>query len=116
MDNIKLFTVERWTGEEIDIYGPTNEKYENEKVIEVISSLEHDIMHERRKLIAGAKSDYQVKEIMKETNWKIRVLNEQRKNNDKNTTSEIRRSQRIKNQKKNEVKKKRHVRIVKFVE
>ena len=73
-------------------------------------------MHERRNLIAGAKSDYEVKEIIKETNLKIRVLNEQRKSNDKNTTSEIRRSQRIKNQKKNEVKKKRPARIVKFVE
>ena len=117
MDNRILFTVEKWTGEMVDIYGPTNEKYGNEKVIEVISSLEHDIMHERRNLLAGAKSDYQVKEIMKETNWKIRVLNEQRKSDDKNTTVELRRSQRIKDQKKkNEVKKKRVARIVKFVE
>tara|TARA_Y100000816_G_C25884933_1_gene461732 strand:- start:211 stop:561 length:351 start_codon:yes stop_codon:yes gene_type:complete len=116
MDNEILFTVEKWTGEIVDIYGPTNEKYGNEKVIEVISSLEHDIMHERRNLIAAAKSDYHVKEIMKETNWKIRVLNEQRKSNDKNTTVELRRSQRIKDKKKNEVKKKRPARIVKFVE
>ena len=53
---------------------------------------------------------------MKETNWKIRVLNEQRKSNVKNTTVELRRSQRIKDKKKNEVKKKRHARVVKFVE
>lgn len=115
MDNKILFTVEKWRGGLVNIYGPTNEKYSNEKVIEVISSLEHDIMHERRNLIAGAKSDYEVKEIMRETNWKIRVLNEQRKSDDKNTI-DLRRSQRIKDKKRNEVKKKRHARVVKFVD
>ena len=45
------------------------------------------------------------------------MLNEQRKSDDKNTTVELRRSQRIKDQKKKkEVKKKRVARIVKFVE
>ena len=112
MENNILFTVEDWRGEFVNIYGPTNEELHKGKVIEVQSSLEHDIMHERRKLISFARTDYEVKEILRETNWKIRVLNEQRLNKEEINT--LRRSERIKEQTKEE--KKRRPSFVKFAE
>tara|TARA_B100000900_G_scaffold413760_1_gene438512 strand:+ start:160 stop:492 length:333 start_codon:yes stop_codon:yes gene_type:complete len=110
MEKKILFTVENWKGDIVDIYGPTKEKLHSGKVIKVQSSLEHDMMHERRTLLSLAKTDREVKEIMRDTNWKIRVLNEQRLNEETNT---LRRSQRIKDQ---TTRKKRFPRSVKFVE
>ena len=35
-------------------------------------------MRERKERLQKAKTDFEIKEIMNDTNWKIRVLNEQR--------------------------------------
>ena len=82
MSKPSLFTVEIESDyknpESIEIYGPTNENYQVQKKIEVKSRLERAIIRERKERLLKAKTDFEIKEIMNDTNWKIRVLNEQR--------------------------------------
>ena len=82
MEREILFTVDTFTGP-IDIFGPTKEKFNSSKVIKIESVLERAVMRERKKKLNYAKNAFQIREIMQDTNWKIRVLNEQRKNEEK---------------------------------
>lgn len=82
MEREILFTVDTFTGP-IDIFGPTKEKFNSSKVIKIESVLERAVMSERKKKLNCAKNAFQIREIMQDTNWKIRVLNEQRKNKEK---------------------------------
>jgi len=82
MSKPSLFTVKIESDykkpESIEIYGPTNENYQVQKKIEVKSTLERAIIRERKERLLKAKTDFEIKEVMNDTNWKIRVLNEQR--------------------------------------
>jgi hypothetical protein len=82
MSKPSLFTVEIESDykkpENIEIYGPTNEKYQVQKKIEVKTKLERAMIRERKERLLKAKTDFEIKEVMNDTNWKIRVLNEQR--------------------------------------
>lgn len=82
MESELLFTINTYNGP-IDIYGPTNEKIASSKVIKIETVLENAVLNERRKRLKYAKNGFQIKEIIQDTNWKIRVLNEQRKNEEK---------------------------------
>tara|TARA_Y100000992_G_scaffold297864_1_gene262089 strand:+ start:104 stop:517 length:414 start_codon:yes stop_codon:yes gene_type:complete len=82
MEREILFTIDTYNGV-IDIYGPTNEKIASSKVIKIETVLENAVLTERRERLKCAKNDFQIKEIIQDTNWKIRVLNEQRKNKEK---------------------------------
>lgn len=82
MSTNSLFTVkierDYKNPEKIEIYGPTNENYQIQKKIEIKTVLERAMMRERKERLQKAKTDFEIKEIMNDTNWKIRVLNEQR--------------------------------------
>jgi hypothetical protein len=87
MESIILFTVKTYSGEEIPIYGPTSERLLSPKPVNSNVKYGRYIMRERdEKLkhldtctwnIWNDKLEKEKRKIYIETNWKLRVLNEQ---------------------------------------
>ena len=99
MEKQVLFTVTNYEGTKVPIYGPTKEKLESSKPVasthkyssdvirERISLLkEHEKYQNKNKYFQQGKMDVweQEKDIMTLSNWKLRVLEEQKKNELKN--------------------------------
>ena len=100
MEKQVLFTVTNIKGTEVPIYGPTNEKLESSKPVasthkyssavirERISLLKaHEKYQNKNKYFQQGKMDIwekEKKDIMTLSNWKLRVLEEQKKNELKN--------------------------------
>ena len=94
MEKQVLFTITTTSGNKVvDIYGPTNQLLESSKPVSSISKYAGYVLSERRQQIKKLDS-YEMRnkyfkennldeledmksEIMKETNWKLRVLDEQ---------------------------------------
>jgi hypothetical protein len=85
MESTILFTVKTYSGEEIPIYGPTNERLLSTKPVNSNVKYGRYIMRERdEKLknlgtwnICNDNLEKEKRKIFMETNWKLRVLNEQ---------------------------------------
>jgi len=100
MEKQVLFTVTNTKGTEVPIYGPTKEKLESSKPVasthkyssavirERISLLKaHEKYQNKNKYFQQGKMDIweqEKKDIMTLSNWKLRVLEEQKKNELKN--------------------------------
>lgn len=95
MNSKILFTVKKLNEhtnkyETINIYGPTKQKKTSPKPIKVESELEKALIIERKERLKKAgNNNYMIKQIMDETNWQMRVLNEQRKIEEKNKIEKI---------------------------
>ena len=94
MEKQVLFTITTTSGNKVvDIYGPTNQLLESSKPVSSISKYAGYVLSERRQQIKKLDS-YEMRnkyfkennldeledmksEVMKETNWKLRVLDEQ---------------------------------------
>ena len=97
MEREILFTVKTFKMEDVVIYGPTNEKLENTRPVNSNVKYGCYIMSERREKMKILNSfsmrnsyikegkidelEKQKNDVVKETNWKLRVLNEQEKEN-----------------------------------
>mgnify|MGYP003983038801 FL=1 len=93
MESIILFTVKTYSGEEIPIYGPTSERLLSTKAVNSNVKYGMYIMRERNEKLKhldtwNIRNKYfnegnmdnlekEKKKIVMETNWKLRVLNEQ---------------------------------------
>jgi hypothetical protein len=85
MESTILFTVKTYSGEEIPIYGPTNERLLSTNPVTSNVKYGRYIMRERdEKLknlgtwnICNDNLEKEKRKIFMETNWKLRVLNEQ---------------------------------------
>lgn len=100
MEKQVLFTVTSIKGTEVPIYGPTNQKLQNSKAVasthkyssavirERISLLkQHEKYQNKNKYFQQGKMDIweqEKKDIITLSNWKLRVLEEQKKNEIKN--------------------------------
>ena len=103
MSSQELFTVTVWKGirnptcEFVEIYGPTKQKLESGKPIMHVTTLGNHVLKERDQQLKNLdknKKKYEdsnrmeewaaeYKRIVQESNWKIRVLNEQEKQREK---------------------------------
>lgn len=94
MEKQVLFTITTTSGNKVvDIYGPTNQLLESSKPVSSVSKYAEYVLSERRQRIKKLDSyemrnkyfkenkmdelEHMKSEIMKETNWKLRVLDEQ---------------------------------------
>ena len=97
MEREILFTLKTFKMEDVVIYGPTNEKLENTRPVNSNVKYGCYVMSERREKMKILNSfsmrnsynkegkmdelEKQKNDVIKETNWKLRVLNEQEKEN-----------------------------------
>ena len=88
MEQSILFTIYNRAGEKVtDIFGPTNERLASQKPVSSSCKYGHYIMSERvaalqqLREMRNRQTEEMENEIFKETNWKLRVLNGQEKNN-----------------------------------
>lgn len=96
MEKQVLFTITTTSGNKVtDIYGPTNQLLETSKPVSSMSKYAGYVLSERRAQIKKLDSyemrnkyfkenkmdklEHMKSEVMKETNWKLRVLDEQSK-------------------------------------
>ena len=85
MESSILFTVKTYSGEEIPIYGPTNERLLSTKPVNsnvkygryIMRECDEKLKHQDTYNICNDNLEKEKKKIFIETNWKLRVLNEQ---------------------------------------
>ena len=85
MESTILFTVKTYSGEEIPIYGPTSERLLSTKPVNsnvkygryIMRECDEKLKHLDTYNICNDNLEKEKKKIFIETNWKLRVLNEQ---------------------------------------
>ena len=101
MEKQVLFTVTDIKGTSVPIYGPTNQKLESSKPVASTHKYSSDVIRERISLLKAHEKyqnknkyfqqgkmdiwEQEKKDIMTLSNWKLRVLEEQKKNELKDT-------------------------------